>query len=269
MKNPRRSEPRASKPYHKLGLALSGGGTRGVAHIGVLKAFAENGIKFDCVAGTSAGSILGALYCAGLTFDEMLQAAKALTKKDLLNKRLVFGSDPRNIEQAATRVLGDVTFDSLAVPFAAVAVDIRTGDEVILDSGSVCKAIAASSAVPMLYKPLKTDDMSLVDGGLLNNMPADVCRKMGAEVVISVDLNHNRGRGTSSNKIVDTVVAVWTITTKSTMYKGQINSDVIITPELSEYKNTKLVHIDEMVQEGYCAAMEKMDEIKQLLQTKF
>lgn len=255
--------------HHKVGLALSGGGTRGIAHIGVLQAFAENNIKFDYVAGTSAGSILGALYCAGMSCDEMLQAAKALTKKDLINKHFALGSDPRNIEQAAVRVLGDITFDQLSIPFAAVAVDIHTGEEVILDSGNVCSAIAASSAVPMLYKPLNMGDMALVDGGLLNNMPADVCRKMGAEVVVSVDLNHNRGRGTSSRKILDTIVAVWTITTKSTMYKGQINSDVIITPELSEYKNTKLLHIDEMVQEGYRAAMERMDEIKQLLQTKF
>lgn len=269
MKNSKKSESRPPKPYHKLGLALSGGGTRGVAHIGALKAFEENGIKFDCVAGTSAGSILGALYCAGLPFDEMLQAAKALTRKDLLNNRFVFGSDPHSIEQAATRVLGDVTFDSLALPFAAVAVDIRTGSEVVLNSGSVCSAIAASSAVPMLYKPFIMDDMALVDGGLLNNMPADVCRKMGAELVISVDLNHNRGHGTSSDKILDTIVAVWTITTKSTMYKGQINSDVIITPELSEYKNTKLLYLDEMVQEGYRATLAQMDEIKQLLQTKF
>ncbi len=269
MKNPKKNQSRQSKPYHKLGLALSGGGTRGVAHIGVLKAFQENGIEFDCVAGTSAGSILGALYCAGLNPDEMLQAAKALTKKDLLNKRLVFGSDPHNIEQAASNVLGDVTFDDLAVPFAAVAVDIRTGTEVVLDQGGVCSAVAASSAVPMLYKPFIMDDMALVDGGLLNNMPADVCRKMGAEIVVSVDLNHNRGHGTSSNKIADTIVAVWTITTKSTMYKGQLNRDVIITPELSEYKNTKLLHIDEMVQEGYNAALAKLDEIKQLLQTKF
>jgi len=269
MKNSKKSELRTSKPYHKLGLALSGGGTRGVAHIGVLKAFAENGIEFDCVAGTSAGSIVGALYCAGLSVDEMLQAAKSLTKKDLLNPRLVFGSDPHKIEQAVSRVLGEVAFDSLAVPFSAVAVDIRTGNEVVLDYGSVCSAVAASSSVPMLYKPFVMDDMALVDGGLLNNMPADVCRKMGAEMVISVDLNHNRGHGTSSNKIVDTVVAVWTITTKSTMYKGQLSSDVIITPELSEYKNTKLLHIDEMVQEGYRAALAQMDEIKQLLQTKF
>ncbi|MCM1289797.1 MAG: patatin-like phospholipase family protein [Corallococcus sp.] len=254
---------------HKVGLALSGGGTRGVAHIGVLQAFAENNVKFDCVAGTSAGSILGALYCAGIPCDEILQAAKTLTKKDLINKRFALGSNPSNIEQAALRILGDITFDQLKIPFAAVAVDIQTGAEVVLNSGSVCKAIAASSAVPMLYKPLEMDGMRLVDGGLLNNMPADVCRKMGAEVVISVDLNHNRGRGTTSNKLLDTVIATWTITTKSTMYKGQINSDFVIAPELSEYKNTKLSGIDEMVREGYRAAVDSMEEIKQLLQTKF
>ena len=255
--------------YHTIGLALSGGGTKGVAHIGVFKAFLENGIKFDYVTGTSAGSILGAMYAANVPIEEMVQAAKALTKKDILNKRLILGSNPLNVEQVAMRVLGDITFDQLSVPFAAVAVDISTGNEVVLNSGSVCKAVSASSAVPMLFKPVQLDGMSLVDGGLLNNMPADICRQMGAEIVVSVDLNHNRGRGTTTGKFLDTVVATWNITTKSTVYKGQINSDVIITPELSDYKNTRLVGIDEMIEEGYRAATEKIDEIKQLLQTKY
>ena len=255
--------------YHKVGLTLSGGGTRGVAHIGVFKAFEEHGIKFDYVTGTSAGSILGALYSANVPIDKMVEVAKSLTKKDLINKRLMLGSDPKNIQQAVSRVLGDITFDQLSLPFAAVAVDILTGNEVVLNTGSVCQAVAASSAVPMLFKPVQIGDMALVDGGLLNNMPADVCRQMGAEVVISVDLNHRRGKGITTGKLLDTVIATWNITTKSTVYKGQINSDVIITPELSDYKNTRLESIDEMIDEGYRATICKMDEIKEILQTKF
>ena len=115
----------------------------------------------------------------------------------------------------------------------------------------------------------KLDGMVLVDGGLLNNMPADVCREMGADVVVSVDLNHTRGSGTSSDKLLDTIVAVWDITAKGTVLKGQLNSDVIITPELADYKNTKLEGIEEMAEEGYRAAMEKMPQIQQLLNTKF
>lgn len=254
---------------YKIGLALSGGGTRGFAHIGALKAFDEAGIKFSCVAGTSAGSIVGAMYCAEIPWQDIIAEAKLVNKKDLLNKPYVVGSNSENIAKMAERLLGDVTFEQLKIPFKAVAVDISTGKEVILDSGRVATAVSASSAVPVLFSPVKLDDMVLVDGGLLNNMPADVCRQMGADVVISVDLNHNRGKGTTSGKLLDTILATWTITMKSSVLKGQLNSDVIITPELSEYKNTSLKNGDEMFEEGYRAAMEKMPEIQEILRTKF
>ena len=254
---------------HTLGLALSGGGTRGFAHLGVFRAFEQCHVPVSCVAGTSAGSIMGAFLCAGIPWQEVIVQAKAVTKKDLINKRWVIGSSSANIESIARRLLGDVTFEQLKIPFRAVAVDIATGSEVVLNSGSVAKAVSASSAVPVLFSPVKTDGMVLVDGGLLNNMPADVCREMGADVVVSVDLNHTRGSGTSSDKLLDTIVAVWDITAKGTVLKGQLNSDVIITPELADYKNTKLEGIEEMAEEGYRAAMEKMPQIQQLLNTKF
>ncbi|MCM1533148.1 MAG: patatin-like phospholipase family protein [Corallococcus sp.] len=252
----------------KLGLALSGGGTRGFAHIGVLRAFEENRIGFDCVAGTSAGSLMGAMYCAGVSLDDIIEEGKNVRRKDVLNSRIVIGSESANIAKIADKLLCDKTFDDLSTPFAAVAVDITEGREVVLNSGNVSQAVSASCAVPALFKPVEIDGMLLVDGGLLNNMPADVCRRMGAEIVIGVDLNHNRGKGTQSRKLVDTLVATWNITTKSTMYKGYHNSDIVIEPELSQYKNTSLSYIDEMVEEGYRAAMAKMDEIKELLQIR-
>ena len=257
--------------YHKLkfklGLALSGGGTRGFAHIGVLRAFEEEHIKFDCVAGTSAGSLIGAMYCADVPCEQMIEEAKQVSRKELVGKFLI-NSDSANIAKVANRLLADKTFKQLSVPFAAVAVDISDGQEVVLTKGAVARAVSASCAVPALFKPVEIDGMVLVDGGLLNNMPADVCRTMGAEIVIGVDLNHNRGSGTTSRKLKDTLIATWNITTKSTMYKGIMNSDLVIEPELSEYKNTSLKFIDQMVEEGYRAAKEKMPEIKELLQIK-
>ncbi len=254
---------------YKLGLALSGGGTKGIAHIGVFKAFEEAGIKFSCVAGTSAGSIFGALYCKQIPWQDMLAETKKVTRKDIIDKPFILGSDSQNIANVATRLLGETTFQQLAIPFSAVAVDISSGNEVVLNSGDVATAVAASSAVPALFTPVRKDDMILVDGGLLNNMPADVCRRMGADIVVSVDLNHTRGSGTTSLHLPDILMATWSITTKSTVYKGELNSDVIITPELSIYKNTRLDFVDEMFEEGYRAAMEKMPQITELLKTKF
>ena len=257
----------ARKLKFKLGLALSGGGTRGFAHIGVLKAFEEERIRFDCVAGTSAGSIIGAMYCANVSVEQMIEESKRVTRRDVVN-RFWINSNSANIANIANRLLQNKSFDELSTPFAAVAVDLVDGHEVVLSSGSVGQAVSASCAVPALFKPVEMDGMVLVDGGLLNNMPADVCRTMGAEIVIGVDLNHHRGEGTTSKKLHNTLLACWQIVSKSTMYKGLHNSDVVIEPELKEFGRASLAYIDEMVEEGYRAAKEKMEEIKQLLQIK-
>ena len=249
----------------KTGLALSGGGTKGFADIGVFRAFEEEHIRFDCVAGTSAGSIFGSLYAAGVSWQTMLEEVKKVKKRDILNSLLSFGSDATNIGRVVGRVLGDATIESLPMPFSAVAVDLVSGEEITLCEGSVQTAVSASAAVPVVFKPVKMYDYVLVDGGLLNNMPADVCRRMGAEVVIGVDLNYQRGKGTDSTKVWNTLLATWHITTKGTMYKGYHNSDVVIKPELGMYKNTSLDFIDEMVEEGYRATMEAMPEIKETL----
>lgn len=260
---------RSKAARHKLGLALSGGGTKGVAHIGVFRALQEADIPVFCVAGTSAGSIVGAMFCAGLSWEDMAKEAQKLGRKDILDKRWIIGSNSQNIASAIRRVLGNTTFDQLSLPFAAVAVDLQSGEEVVLRQGEVATAVAASSSVPILFKPTVLDGNVLVDGGLLNNMPADVCRQMGADIVLGVDLNYARGKGTASTKMLDTALATWNITTKNAMLKGQLNSDIIITPELSAYKNTRLDNVSDMIQEGYIAALEKIPQISELLNTKF
>ena len=257
----------ARKLKFKLGLALSGGGTRCFAHIGVFKAFEEEHIKFDYVAGTSIGSMMGAMYCAGISVEQMIEESHRVRRRDIVHS-LWLNSDSANIAKVANRLLHDVTFDQLATPFNAVAVDLMDGNEVILSSGNVATAVSASCAVPVLFKSVELDGMVLVDGGLINNMPADVCRMMGAEVVIGVDLNHHRGAGTTSRRLTNTLAACWRIINKSSMFKGIHNTDVIIEPELSEYSQMSLEHIDEMVQEGYRATKEKMSEIKEVLGIK-
>ncbi len=253
----------------RIGLALSGGGARGFAHIGVIRAFEENNIGFDYVAGTSVGSIIGAMYAAGIDWRDMREFSLTVRNDDLIDKRILkIGSRSSNIEKVAEKLLNGKTFADLIVPFKAVAVDIVSGEEIVLDSGSVAKAVSASSAVPAVFKPVRYGDLILVDGGLLNNMPSDVVRQMGAEFVVGVDLNHTRGEGTASPKLWDTLVATWNITTKSTMYKGQMNSDVIIEPELRIFKNTSIDRVDEMIEEGYRAALQSMPEIKQAIGIK-
>ena len=256
------------KYKYKVGLALSGGGARGFAHLGAMMAFSDNGIVFDCVAGTSVGSLFGAAYALGLDLAQVKEFCYTVKDKDLITKWLKVGSPSHNIERLADRLFGGATFDDTNLPFACVAVDLTSGCEVVLTSGTLAKACSASCAVPLVFTPVEMDDMVLVDGGVANNIPADVCRQLGAEIVISVDLNHTRSEGTTSNKTIDRMGAVWRVMSSATAYKGFHNSDLVITPELRIFKSTTIADVDRMINEGYRATVAQMDEIKQLLNIK-
>lgn len=262
--------PTKIKIYSKIGLVLSGGGARGFAHIGAIKAFEEERIVFDYVVGTSAGSIVGALYAYGYSSAQMIDFANSLTNHDIKGRRILMVNSPSSkIEALVDRMMQGATFDDLKMPFRAVAVDIVSGEETVLSSGKVAKAVSASCAVPFIFTPVKIDDALLVDGGLLNTIPSDVARTMGAEYVISVDINSTRGQGAKSTHLFDTATAVWRIVMKSTAYKGYMNSDVTIQPDLARFSSTTLKqNISAMIEEGYNATKLAMPEIKDLLGIK-
>ena len=179
----------------KVGLALSGGGARGLAHIGVLKVLEQEGIPVDFLAGTSMGGVIAAGYAAGLSPEFMEQEAlcmgrlrNLITLMDRSLPRLGLFEGQRVQEYLAGR-LGDITFDELKTPLALVTVDLETGEEVVLRSGRVVDAVRATISLPGVFAPFRLDDRLLVDGGVLNNLPADVVREMGAEMVIAVDVS--------------------------------------------------------------------------------
>lgn len=254
------------KKKPKLGLALGGGGTKGLAHIGAFRAFEQHNITFDYVAGTSVGSILGAAYCAGVDWRRLVEVAHSIKQSDLLDNRLFkVGNNSANIARLVTSVIGDINFDQLAIPLSAVAVDLVSASEVILNSGNVATACSASSAVPAIFSAVTIDNMHLVDGGLVNNIPADVVRSMGADYVVAIDLSHDRGQGTQSLKMLDQLGAVWRILMKSNASVGIMNSDVLIQPELRIFSSMSLDNIDRVIQEGYRSALQVIPTIKALL----
>jgi len=184
----------------RVGLALSGGGARGLAHIGVLKVLEQEGVPIDFLAGTSMGGIIAASYAAGLGVDYMAEEARRMGRlRNMI--RLMDRSLParlglfegQKVQQYLASHLGDITFDDLRIPLALVAVDLESGEEVVLRSGSVVEALRATISLPGVFAPFRLDGRLLVDGGVLNNLPADVVRRMGAEVVIAVDVSLNLG----------------------------------------------------------------------------
>ena len=181
----------------KIGLALGGGGARGLAHIGVIKALVENGIDISFIAGTSMGALVGGWYAAtkdinalenifsNVSKDEINMFTKILKKRD--------GGSLRVKDHIFTDFLGDTlkraNIENLKIPFWAVATDIKNGDEVVIKKGNLLEAIRASAALPIVFNPVAFDDRLLMDGGFSNPVPADVVKQMGAECVIAVDIS--------------------------------------------------------------------------------
>lgn len=253
----------------KIGLALGGGGARGFTHLGALKAFEEYGIKFDAVAGTSVGSLVGALYCAGYTFEQMYRIAKEVEVKDIRTSKVFFmPSKTDGLEKIIVDELGDINIEDLKIPFCAVAVDLKTTDEVHLQKGNLAKAVAGSCCVPGIFQPVEFEDKLLCDGGLKNTVPANVLKLMGCDYVVSIDINKSRGYGTDSTKLVDVLACSIRILMKSNVIKGYLYSDVILKPNTKQFKSTRKDGFEDMIDEGYREAVDKIGQIIKLYDNK-
>lgn len=249
----------------KIGLALGGGGARGFAHLGAIKAFEEYGLKFDYICGTSAGSIAGAFLAAGYSFSQMFEICRDMDVKDIRTSKFVFvPSKSDGIEKMIKGNLGDINIEDLPVPFSAVAVDIISTDECVITKGNLAKACAGSCSVPGIFQPVIFGDRHLCDGGLQNTIPADVPKLMGCDYVVAVDVNKSRNYGTESTKLIDVLSCTVRILMKGNALLGYLNADVMIKPETKRFKSTKKEGFLDMIDEGYKATIDVMPEILKL-----
>ena len=178
----------------KLGIALGSGSARGWSHIGVLNALEESGIKVDYISGTSIGSVVGAVYSIG-DIKEFEKFARSIDWKSIVSfidvtfpgSGLIPG---KKVFKMLSEYYKDILIEDLPVPYCAIAADVLTGEEIRFSSGRVADAVRASVAIPGVFTPFKFKDRVLVDGGIVNPVPVNVVREMGAEVVIAVDLNN-------------------------------------------------------------------------------
>lgn len=259
-----------NKKPKRPALVLGGGATRGLAHIGAIKAFEEHGIEFNYVVGTSVGSIIGAFYAAGVKSQTMIDFVKTINVKDIKSGIIpLVPSKTDGIQNLMKNYLGDINIQELERKFCAVAVDIKTGQEVHFTKGNLAKIVAGSCSVPGVFLPVKYEDYILHDGGLSNNIPGNVPKLVfECDSVIAIDVNSSRGYGTDSEKLIDTLMASIRIMMKSNSLKGYLNSDIIVQPDLKRFKSTKLDYIDEMIMEGYNATIFQMEKIKNILNGK-
>ena len=254
----------------KIGVAFGGGGAKGMTHIGVMKAFEEYGLDFDYVAGTSVGSIMGAAYASGMKSSEILKVAKSMKTSDIRTSKVFFvPSKTEGIESMMRETFGDIKIEELKKPFSCVAVDMKSTKELCISHGNLAKAVAGSCCVPGVFQPVVFGDYLLCDGGLQNNIPANILRFFDCDYVIAVDCNSTRTYGTESTKTLDIISCALRVLMKSNSIKGYLNADLTIACDTKKYKATELEGIDEMVEIGYRNTIDMMPEIMKIFSGKY
>jgi NTE family protein len=241
-------------------LALGGGAARGAAHLGVLKVLAGEGIPVRGVAGTSVGSIVGAALCAGRDWRWMLEEAHRLRWSVLVQPvvpRIGLLATDR-LERFLKGTIGARRFEDLVLPFAAVAVDISTGEEVVLRSGELAPAIRASCSVPGIFEPVNLGGRLLVDGGLVNDVPADVARTLADAPVLAVKLNRGAKEPGRPRTIIDVITASLAIVALNGIQRGLADADIVVTPDLGRASYRDLRRVDEFAEAGERAAREAL-----------
>ena len=251
------------KRNRSFGLALGGGAARGIAHLGVLKVLGETGLKADYVVGTSAGSIVGALYAGGYSWETIADVTRALDWGDIVQP--VF---PRmglvradRLENRLVDLLGDRTIEELDIPFKATAVDLGRGELHVMDSGPIAPAVRASCSIPGIFEPVEHDGRLLVDGGVLNDVPLDICHDMGADVVLAVDLNSDMVREKTPENIFNVIIASFMIMVRTCRHKETGKDTIVIRPDLAGFNYYNLKRSDELIQRGEAATREVVGQL--------
>ena len=286
----------------KIGLVLSGGGARGAAHIGVIKILEELRVPVDVIAGTSMGSIVGAAYATGMTVRDMEKAIKSITteslftdrpprqdqsmrRKDddlrpyfvpelavtkdgvLLPKGLVTGVALEGELRKLVQITSARSFDELPIPFRAIATDIGTGEMVVLKEGSVVQAIRSSMSVPGAVTPVEVGGRQLVDGGLVRNLPVDIARAMGADIIIAVNVGTPLLKPEQITSVFSVSLQMINILTEQNVSRSLAElkpQDILILPELGDYSAGDFDNLSKTVPIGEAAARRMADRLRAL-----
>jgi NTE family protein len=283
----------------KIGLVLSGGGSRGIAQVGVLRALEEAGIIPDFIVGTSVGSIVGGLYASGYSparlekairgvdWNSVLQLSdeadrtslavdqKPVSDRSILTLRFdglqpvipVAVSNGQRLTNALNELVLQGTrhardFDRLQIPFRAVATDLISGRRVVLSHGSLAEAIRASSTIPVMFSPVTVDSMSLVDGGLLSNMPVDIAVAQSCDIIIAVNTTSPLRRDTEITNPLEALDQVFNVMMQSRIDEELAPAQIVIAPALDGFIGVDFDHIDSLIVLGYRAGLRMLPALR-------
>lgn len=287
----------------KIGLVLSGGGAKGLAHIGVLKVIDSLGVKVNYVAGTSMGAIIGALYASGysgnqldsifqkIDFDKIInddlpRASKAFYERDNSEKYAVTlpfydfkiklpsalsrGQNTYNLLSKLTlHVSGINSFDKLPIPFFCIATNVETGQQVLLDKGNLTQAIMASGALPTLFQPVTINDEVLIDGGVVNNYPIDELREKGMDIIIGVDVQDGLLNREELISAPDVLLQINNFRTIKVMEVKTKKTDIYIKPDIKDYTVVSFDDGTKIINSGKEAALKNLEDLNELTNSKF
>jgi NTE family protein len=260
-----------SGPEPKVALVLGGGAARGFAHIGVIRVLEQERIPVDLVVGTSVGSLIGALYASQKDSFELEWTAFQLEQEDLfdfgfMNAVMGMGyAKGEKLEKFVREKVVQRDIERLRIPFAAVATDLNWGHRVVLDRGPVAIAVRASSAIPGVFEPVTHQGKLLVDGGLVDNIPIDVAREKGADIVIAVDISENVGN-TEIGNLVDVILQSTNIMFEKNVAALRGQADVLVVPGVGDVKMLDFSQKKRCVQAGIEATRRAMPRVREAIE---
>ena len=255
----------------KVGLVLGGGGAKGAAEIGVLKYIEEAGIHIDYIVGTSIGSIIGGLYSVGYRSQQLDSLFVNTDWESIFSESIAGTQQISNVFSDLLNLPDSVDFDSLPIPYRCIATDIINTEEVILQRGNLARAMRASMSIPGAFKPVKWEGKLLVDGGMLNNLPVDIAKKMGADIIIAIDLaqrkHENRDFSLKEEYGIGGVLD-WLISRPDWKKHNENRqmADIYINPNLKDYDAASFSRddIQQMILIGEEAGKKALKELRKL-----
>jgi NTE family protein len=239
---------------------------RGLAHIGVLRAFEEAGLKIDYIAGCSMGSIVGSAYACGIPTNELAETATQMAKMSMYfdlgligGRGLIKGTKAEAIIRKLTE---DKEFKDTKIPLSVIACDIENGELVTFTEGKIYRAVRASISVPLLFEPAIIDDKLLVDGAMMARVPSQTCRDMGADVVVGVDVGYRGGKRERAKNAIEVMLQSWDVM----QWKGQRAqdplADIMLAPDVQHIDLLKTDSPNECIELGYQTAKQAMPSIR-------